>query len=105
MKDTSKQLKTNFSVFIIRNFIKRDNVQNTSRVYCSRPILSSESLNIELGLLFGIIRLYLLVYPQHLLKVLNRSRTKINLNYGFSPYRAVNTLRLSYTNQSVNVVQ
>jgi hypothetical protein len=24
---------------------------------------------------------------------------------GYSPYRAVNTLRLSYTNQSVNVVQ
>jgi hypothetical protein len=33
--------------------------------------------------------------------------TKINLNYiyRFSPYRAVNTLHLSYTNQAVNVVQ
>jgi hypothetical protein len=31
--------------------------------------------------------------------------TKINLNYiTFSPYRAVNTLRLGYTNQSVNAV-
>jgi hypothetical protein len=33
-------------------------------------------------------------------------KTKVNLNYiGFSPYRAVNTLRLSYTNHSVNAVQ
>jgi hypothetical protein len=28
-----------------------------------------------------------------------------NLNYLFSPYRAVNTLRLDYKNQSVNAVQ
>jgi hypothetical protein len=34
-------------------------------------------------------------------------KTISNLNYVYvlSPYRAVNTLRLSYTNQSVNVVQ
>ena len=34
------------------------------------------------------------------------SKTKINLSYiqRSSPYRAVNTLRLSYTNQSVNAV-
>jgi hypothetical protein len=34
-------------------------------------------------------------------------KTTIKLNYIqiFSPYRAVNTLRLSYTNQSVNGVQ
>jgi len=36
----------------------------------------------------------------------NPVNTKINLNYieGSSPYRAVNTLRLNYTNQAVNVV-
>jgi len=34
------------------------------------------------------------------------SKTNITLNYvkGFSPYRAVNTLRLCYKNQSVNAV-
>ena len=37
----------------------------------------------------------------------NPSNTNITLNYvkGSSPYRAVNTLLLSYKNQSVNVVQ
>jgi hypothetical protein len=29
---------------------------------------------------------------------------KIKLNYSSSPYRAVNTVYFSYTNQSVNVV-
>jgi len=33
-------------------------------------------------------------------------KSKINVNYieTFGPYRAVNTLRLCYTNQSVNAV-
>jgi hypothetical protein len=31
-------------------------------------------------------------------------KTKANLSYIYSPYRAVNTLRLCYTNQSVNAV-
>jgi hypothetical protein len=35
------------------------------------------------------------------IKILASSYTK----HKYSPYRAVNTLRLSYTNQSVNVVQ
>jgi len=30
--------------------------------------------------------------------------SRIKLNYSFSPYRAVNTPRLGYTNQSVNAV-
>ena len=38
---------------------------------------------------------------------INALKTKINLIYIYrlSPYRAVNTLRFSYTNQSVNAVQ
>ena len=39
--------------------------------------------------------------------VYHTSKTKINLNSvsRFSPYRAVNTLRLGYKNQPVNIVQ
>ena len=39
-------------------------------------------------------------------EIINCFNTNINLNciYKYSPYRAVNTLRLSYKNQSVNVV-
>jgi hypothetical protein len=38
---------------------------------------------------------------------LHNPKMNINVNYieRLSSYRAVNTLRLSYTNQSVNVVQ
>ena len=35
---------------------------------------------------------------------LNILKTKSNLNYTISMYRAVNTLRLGYKNQSVNPV-
>jgi len=40
-------------------------------------------------------------------KGLTRIETKISLNYisRYSPYRAVNTLRLGYKNQPPNVVQ
>jgi hypothetical protein len=34
-----------------------------------------------------------------------RKGSELNRKKIFSPYRAVNTLRLSYTNQSVNAVQ
>jgi len=42
-----------------------------------------------------------------LMRVAARVGTEITLNYTdrFSSYRAVNTLRLGYTNQSVNAVQ
>ena len=37
---------------------------------------------------------------------MNRLKTRpIGVIYGFSAYRAVNTLRLGYKNQSVNAVQ
>ena len=35
---------------------------------------------------------------------LSHLKTNINLSYTFIPYRAVNTLRLGYKNQSVNAV-
>ena len=40
------------------------------------------------------------------LAIINPLKMKINLNYiyTFSPYRAGNTFRLGYKNQSVNVV-
>jgi len=40
------------------------------------------------------------------LNIVKNLNVKINLNYTkiSSPYRAVNTLRLGYKNQSVNVV-
>ena len=34
----------------------------------------------------------------------NAVKTNFNLNYKQTPYRAVNTLRLCYKNQSVNAV-
>ena len=49
---------------------------------------------------------FLMKNPYGLARVRNRAKTKINNNcfQRPSPYRAVNTLRLNYTNQSVNVV-
>jgi hypothetical protein len=40
------------------------------------------------------------------IEIINCLNTNININFiwRYSPYRAVNTLRLSYKNQPVNVV-
>ena len=43
--------------------------------------------------------------PKKLLYLLVSDAQSISAIKTFSPYRAVNTLRLGYTNQSVNIVE
>jgi len=90
------------SVHVLRNMPTMNNACRNTYMISSESDFSCFHLSKALPLVWWLIQYYLLIttyYHQHITYVII-----MNYIYRSSPYRAVNILRLGYTNQSVNAV-